>query len=314
MGIAMSVDRRPLNLIWRRTTLDSVLEGYFIKEVLLAELARPVRQFALEDNQRVNGGDDMLFVTLGTEFADQLRMAAEAGCRNLGVLHMGDEYGRHDRSFYAYADYVLRHYWIPEAMQPGKPLSKALWIPNGYCTGVGPVDPERTLTVEERTIEGFFAGALQEHHEQTPSLERHAMVEAVREAKLPFVLIFSTGFAKGLGRSSYAGYLGNTRFALVPGGNSPETIRLYEALEHGAIPVSLESGFISSTDALSAIGRPPIVLLDQWSSLPRVHADLARMGPARLEDLRREILDWWVRFKRHQQTRVRNTIERSFDN
>jgi len=91
-----------------------------------------------EDNQNAPVVDDALFVTLGAESVEYLRAAADARCRNIGVLHMGDEYGQHDRGFYAYADYVLRNYWIPDAMQPETRPSKVLWIPNGYRTGVGP--------------------------------------------------------------------------------------------------------------------------------------------------------------------------------
>jgi len=73
--------QRPLNLIWRHKTLDFVLEGYFIKEVLLAGLRRPVRQLVFEDNESLTLESDMLIVTLGTEAADYLRAAASRSGR-----------------------------------------------------------------------------------------------------------------------------------------------------------------------------------------------------------------------------------------
>src|SRR5258708_5523912 len=91
---------RPLNLIWRRTTLDYVLEGYFIKEILLGTLPRPVRQTLLEEGQSITSGNDLLFVTLGLDTVPQIQTAIDAGCRNVGVLHLGDEHGRDDRGFY----------------------------------------------------------------------------------------------------------------------------------------------------------------------------------------------------------------------
>jgi len=191
--MSFSDDHRPLNLIWRRSTLDYVLEGYFVKEVLLAGLRRPVRQFAVDDHQSLQLGNDLLFVTFGSDMVKPFLEAVEMGCRNVGVWHMGDEFGEGDRAFYARADYVLRNYWIPSAVQPsGLQSPPVLWVPNGYRTGVGPIDPARTLPIAARTIAGFFAGVLPESNAQH---ERSAMAQTVRQAKLPFVIAGTSGFA-----------------------------------------------------------------------------------------------------------------------
>ena len=301
-------DQRPLKLIWRRTSLDRVLEGYFIKEVLLAGLRRPVRQVMLEENIGGHLGHDSLFVVLRGDLSDVVRAARENGMQNLGILQLGDEGGINDCSFYAHADYVLRHYWFTEIINPSA-TPPVLWVPNGYRTGVGPTDPARTLSVHDRQLAGFFAGSF---HQQSMNQERHELLRVVQEAKLPFLLFGTEGFGIGLSPSAYAGFLGNTLFALAPGGVSPETIRLYDALEHGAIPILLESPFIESADALGALGHPPLVTLDRWASLPTVFRELKQWPASRLEDRRLEILDWWTRFKLHSQTRVRDLIEASF--
>src|SRR5437868_1765705 len=112
-----SRDSRPLNLVWRRGTLEFFLEGYFVKEVLLAALPRAVRQTVIEDNDPRSFGNDILLVTPQKECDSYLQQLRDAGCRNIGILHVGDERGRDDRAFYSLADYVLRNYWVPEAMQ-----------------------------------------------------------------------------------------------------------------------------------------------------------------------------------------------------
>jgi len=301
---------RPLNLIWRRTTLDYVLEGYFIKEILLGALPRPVRQILLEGAQTITSGNDFLFVTLDTDNVPQLNTAIDAGCRNVGVLHLGDEQGRGDHSFYCRADYVLRMYWTPEPLLVAESqMPPILWVPNGYRTGTGPIDPAHTLPFGERGIELFFAGSL---HERVPGHERQIMASVVRQAQLPCLLIGTSGFAQGLGTSSYSGLLGNAKFALVPGGNSPETLRLYEALENGAIPIIRQSGFIAAPTALGALGAPPFVILDDWASLPTVYAEMAQTPIAVWESRRLAVIDWWTRFKTRCQNRVRDVIEASF--
>lgn len=303
--------RRVLNLVWTRKTLDYVPEAYFIKEILLAEICRPIRPVLVEDGAPFPFFDDALLISFGPELAGYLKEARARGCVNLGLLHMADEHGDHDRSFYDLSDYVLRHYWFKHTLVLPQPQSLGVvWIPNGYATGVGPIMPQTMLSAAERTVMGYFSGALEA---RTLSDERKQMVRTIREAKLPFVINETPGFAQGLKPVVYAAILSTTRFGLVPGGNSPETIRLYEVLEAGAIPIMLKSPFVTSPDALA---NPPFILLNNWSELPAAYAPYANaMSPhviAAVETKRQEVFEWWTRFKATQQRRVKELIDRSF--
>jgi hypothetical protein len=100
-----------------------------------------------------------------------VEVAHEVGLQNVGLLHLGDEFGQNSRNLYGFADYVLRHYWfsdLPELV--GANRAKVIWVPNGYRTGVGPVGPARTLPFADRQIEGFFAGSM---HEGSPRPRRY---------------------------------------------------------------------------------------------------------------------------------------------
>jgi len=302
---------RPLNLIWRRKIIDSVLESYFIKEVLLATLGRPIRTIAFEDNAPPPLMNDALIVSFNTELANYIRAARAQGCRNIGIFHMADERGEDDRGFYAEADYVLRHYWFEKTL--ARPNDRSLgvaWVPNGFRNGVGPISAQTMLRMGDRTIKGFFAGMVEGHF---TAGERKAMVHAIESAKLPFIVVKTPAFGQGLGPVSYAAYLSSARFAPIPAGNSPETIRLYDALEAGAIPIMLRSPYVAAPDAL---GNPPFILLDSWSELPAAYAPYAGADtPAaieRLEAKQREIVDWWKGFKLRQQQKVKELIDRSF--
>lgn len=301
----------PLTLLWQRSTLESVLEAYFIKEVLLAEIGRPIRTLIIEANAPIPFMNDVLVVSFGTNLAGYLQEARSRGCRNVGLLHMADERGDHDRAFYASVDYVLRNYYFAAAMaQPAPGALGVHWIPNGYRTGVGPIAPQTMLGAADRKIMAFFSGVLEGRAQLD---ERRQMVQAVQGAKLPFLVAGTPGFGMGLGPVAYAAFLAMSRFALVPGGNSPETIRLYDALEAGAIPIMLRSPFVSAPDALD---NPPILLLDRWSDLPQAYAPFADAdAPAVIEAAeakRLEVLAWWQAFKTRQQRRLAELIERSF--
>jgi hypothetical protein len=185
-----------------------------------------------------------------------------------------------------------------------------LWIPNGYRTGVGPIMPQTMLTTAERKLMGFFSGVLKG---RTLSDERLQMVSAIQAGKLPFLVNQSPAFGQGFGPITYAAYLSMTRFGLVPGGNSPETIRLYEVLEAGAIPVVIKTPFVTASGAL---GNPPFVMLDNWSQLPAFYAPYSNaMEPGvidEIEEKRHDVYNWWNRFKALQQRRVKELIDRSF--
>ena len=139
------------------------------------------------------------------------------------------------------------------------------------------------------------------------------MVSAIHAGRLPFLVNESAGFGQGLGPVAYAAYLSMTRFGLVPSGNSPETIRLYEVLEAGAIPVVIKSPFLTASDALK---NPPFVVLDNWFELPTFYRPYSNaMEPRVIDEIehrRHDVYDWWNRFKALQQRRVKELIDRSF--
>lgn len=303
--------RQPLTLLWHRPTLEGVLEGYFIKEVLLAEIGRPIRTVVIEANAPTPLLNDALIISFGANLAGYLKEARARGFKNIGLLHMADELGDHDRSFYDDADYVLRNYWFKHALAPPNGRSLGVhWIPNGYRTGVGPIATQTMLSVADRKIMGFFSGVLEG---RTRLEERQQMIQAVRDGKLPFMVAGTSGFGQGLGPVSYAAFLCMSRFALVPAGNSPETIRLYDALEAGAIPIMLRSPFVGAPDALD---NPPFLLLDDWSQLTAAYAPYADAEAphvvAALEAKRLDVLAWWQGFKVKQQRRLKELIDRSF--
>jgi hypothetical protein len=300
----------PLNVIWRRTRLEFVRESYFMMNVLLGKLGRAVRVVPVGDHDPLPLLHDMLIVSYQTELDDYLRAARAQGCRNLGLFHMADERGTDDRAFYAEADYVIRHYWFrPAVTMPNERSLGVIWVPNGFGNGIGPVPRETILPMRHRHVSGFFSGAMDERRD-----ERHEMIRCVEAAKLPFQIVKTPGFGQGFGPPSYAAYLNNARFALVPAGNSPETIRLYDALETGAIPIMVRSEFATEPDAL---GNPPLVLLDRWSDLSDFYARYADAASSTvmndLQDKQDRIVAWWRRFVERQQTKIKTLIDSSFD-
>jgi hypothetical protein len=282
--------------------MDRTPEAWFIERVLLGSIGRPLRVVAAESLAEAPFLDDVLVVSMTTEFAGYLAEARRRGHQRLMLLHLGDEHGTDDRAFYTHADRVFRNYWFDPILAD----AKVAWVPNGYAVGVGPMAPEARLPASVRPIAGFFAGSL---GARTLSHERLAAVEAVERAGLPFMLRPTPTSRDRLGSVAYAAHLGMSRFALVPGGNSPETIRLYDALEMGAIPILLRSRFV---EAEGALANPPLLLLDDWSQLAQAYApydgsDAASL--ARLDELQARCGEWWRRFSLERRERVRKVVD-----
>jgi len=292
---------KPLNLIWRRRTLDLVPEAYFIEHLLLGNLGRPVRVIPVEQMSETPFLEGSLVVSMTTEFFSHLAEAHRRGVRKMMLFHLGDEHGTSDRSAYENVALVLRNYWF-EAIQANR---NVVWVPNGYAMGVGPSTTKTLLKASQRSLPGFFAGAL---GMRTLADERQRMKAAVEQGNLKFDLHFTPTSRDRLGPAAYSARLSNARFALVPGGNSPETIRLYDALERGAIPIMLRSPFVHAADALD---EPPFILLNDWNELVEAYAPFADNSEdtlRALDTLQEQVIKWWDVFKLRQQQKVRAAI------
>ena len=294
---------RPLNLVWRRTILDGVSEAQFFSHTLLARLKRPLRWIAVEDQAALPEMDDLLICSFG-DCGSYLRELRASGRRNLGVLHLGDELGQDNIRFYTDADYVLRHYYRPGLLRQGRLGCEIAWVPNGWARGIGPFAAKHHLPFEEREHEFFFAGY--KGGEGMGLSDRQAMLEALTKLGRPATIILTEGFGQGLGAMAYAGYLGNSKFALAPAGNARETIRFYDALECGAIPVVPDGKWLHSKDGIAALGLPPVVILKDWGQLNKVGEGAFNEG------MRGDMVEWWTKIKDHLSARVCGIIETSF--
>lgn len=306
-------DASILNVICRRTDLDHILEGQFIRGELFSALGRPLRLITVETEQPWPILDNSLLLVLGrgeayTSFFEAFR---SAGHRNLGILHMADEKGLVDCGFYAQARYVLRNYFFPDRIDPegirGQPC---VWVPNGYANGVGPIQPDAVPPFHARQHLLFFAGNVTGAEGDFP--DRASLFETVKAHGLPSIMAATQGFGSGMGRVSYAAFLANSKFAPVPAGMSPETIRLYDALENGAVPVAIDAPFIRAEEAL---GNPPFPVLSDWQALPELLAPVIandEAATARWTDIQTSTVQWWRDFKHAKALEVSAVIARAF--
>jgi hypothetical protein len=219
--------QRPLNLVWPRQTLEAVLEGYFIKEVLLSEIGRPIRTIVVDANAPFPFLSDALVISFGIHLSGYLKEARSRGFHHL--LHMADQHGAHDRRFYGFADYVLRHYWHERALVPRRDLDSE-WLSYRGRSNLASNNADDGRTKADGLL--FRRTKRPNAKRRTPA---NGQCHSSGQTSVPHQRV-SQLWTRAW-PVAYAAYLSMMRFGLVPGGNSPGTIRLYEVLEAGAIPV-----------------------------------------------------------------------------
>ncbi len=300
----------PLNIVWRRKVLEAVLETSFLRHVLLSKVNRRQRWMAIEEGDGLPLLDNTLVVSFGdpTAYFDAAR---QRGLQNIGFFQVGDEKGDAGCASYGNADYVIRNYYFEHqlAHKPGR----ITWVPNGWARAIGPVRSIDQLTFSERTLPAFFSGFVGQDADQID--DRQQLLRIVEENGVVALMATTAGFGLGLGPAAYAAHMGNARFALIPRGRSPETIRLYDALELGAIPITLDSPWMHAPDGLSALGRPPFVILKDWSELPAYLSQFqGDVNPSVIEAAelqRHNCVVWWQRIQEHFADRVAHLINAS---
>jgi hypothetical protein len=229
---------------------------------------------------------------------------------------MGDETMENDVSFYLHSgcSYVLRNYWNAEYERQYD--GRAHWVPLGTKTGVGingfgfgASAAAWLVPASQRSLLCNFIGSLRSH--------RQHMLDAV--APLGCVLQHSTRWAdpKGVLPYEYRRVLLNSKFTLAPWGNNPESLRLYEALEFGSIPICIRfpDPNLDTINALhhygGRLGPVPWPVLGSWEEavveVRRLMAD-----PAALDKLQERTMNWWMTFRRASQLRIKHIIDQSF--
>jgi hypothetical protein len=205
------------------------------------------------------------------------------------VLHLSDEFANDDIRFYdsPAVKAVVRNYWRPNLP------SKAILIPLGYANGRSgkylPVPP----TFGERKNIFAFSG----------SLDRPCRVESLDALKAvtPNEIHLRTAWSdpEPQNGQQYNASLRNAKF--VPcfcGSKALESFRVYEALEHGAIPIYVPAQSTTGTtdEFVSQYGPNPLLGFPTWSAAAEMLSTLASRHDV-MEKHRQKLMAWWSEVK-----------------
>lgn len=144
--------------------------------------------------------------------------------------------------------------------------------------------------VPERDLDIFLSA--QDTHER-----RHEAFQQLRSVKGPAIIEATSGFTKGLAPDRYAYHMMTAKVAPAPAGPaSPDTFRLFEALEAHAIPIAddITPAYDSAGFWRELFVDAPFPILTDYASLPGYIESAIRIWPY---DANR-IAAWWMRAKR----------------
>ncbi len=148
-----------------------------------------------------------------------------------------------------------------------------------------------TLPASRRSRLCFFAG------EQRA--DRAALLDIRNDQRLPCSISLLEPLQPDparLSRRDYVAALRDSVVVLCPAGNAPETFRLWEALEAGAIPVTVEPG--AERDFFAELAVPlacPIPRLASWEELPALLRRLDA-NASWADELQAKISTWYAQY------------------
>ena len=271
--------------------------------------------------------DNSIIVSSGGEEFDNYCARLKNRGYNFGVILLSDELYATSKGFYSYCSFVLRNYWDKkfdeqknyessflihnkkgffknhrrEKLFPSIPVKS---FPLGYKRGFWKGSFSREIKkASDRLYNWSFAG-------QITKSTRLAMISNMK--KIPHYFIhetFSFGGQDSLEVRDYRNLLLETLFVPCPRGWwNLDSFRICEALECGCIPIVEKTPFNYFEKLL---GKYPFLAVNSWEEAPDLIQKLLE-DPARLEALRSECYEWWLKYKETMKEEVADLVQKSF--
>lgn len=234
---------------WDQTLLRSLLSGY-------------------------SGERDIFVVPGANNEVDEVNMEMEHSPKVL-VIVTSDEENKFPVSDLYHPDMVI-FVTYPDAE---KHKNVDGFLPIGYAPRAKELIKENGMAA--KSLDWFFAGQVTHRSRIDCALA----LQGLEGGKL----IETFGFAQGLDYEEYMQYMCRTKVVPCPAGPfSPDSFRLYEALEAGCIPIAENKTFWTLL-----FGEVPFPIVESWDELP----ELIRHYKDR-PDVNNKCQAWWLAKKR----------------
>jgi hypothetical protein len=283
---------RKIYLVAAPRTLNGVLETWFFQNEILGGMPFTLDVGAERISNAVVIFMELHGLTIDVEFIRRLK----SNGNRVVFFDIGDELGQKDITAYSECDLILRNYLYLNIFEDERYRNKILWIPNGFRTGVGPRNPAHLKPVMDRNWLAAFMGWL--NNERSHNTERQIFKKIAPECGDNLLLKESDKWAGGYNLGLYSTIMESSLFAPCPAGNCPDSIRIYDALELGAIPIYLRHTFLDNRYSMES---PPFPILDSWEQLPEFLANKRKEfneDYRPFKELQTATISWWTETKK----------------
>jgi len=275
------VEQRQGNRVGQSPGVRKVPAKYLVEEVFVKDL---ISQSLLPDD--LDGIDFVLAGVKGRRVDPDTLAPEGLALRRRVLWHTSDEKMRHRGAMYKSFDAVIRNHFDPRMGWK----KNVVTFPLGYLAGfVG----EPRQKAGPRKYLWAFCGAGYKG-------QRKAMLDSFADFPEGFLHLASgwssaPGDGEPLSQEDLVAVYGDSEFVLCPQGiNHPDTFRIMEALQAGAIPVMVK--FLGRDYAKYTFGRHPFIVANTWTEA----ADILRSfhnNPALLAQKRQEVHDWYAHYR-----------------
>lgn len=153
-----------------------------------------------------------------------------------------------------------------------------------------------------RPTQWFFSGQVRDNRRR---IEAARILRKTSHGRL----LETDGFGEGLPYEDYLAEMARAKIVAAPAGFfTPDTFRLFEALEAGAVPVAETRTHFHTEDLgywpFLCDGDPPFPVLDAWAEFPNVRRDVLADWPASAN----RCWAWWQGRKRAMTTWLREDV------
>lgn len=279
-----------LNLVW----CQPVWEADWIRDLFgstdFAEHQSPALDFFADNSVYVVSRPGPL-TEMPRSFTDGLSRT-----RGKILFHLSDETFCGGYEFYRHFDGVIRNYYMSLLDHPG-----IMTVPLGYANGQKGTG--NFVPASKRSAIWGFTGSL--------NADRQAMLAAFRFLEPNHCRVYENKWGQVQDRRTrdagpYQAMLADCIFVPCPMGNTTlDTMRPYEALEWGAIPIVRRRPLIDYFSELMP-GHPLPTFL-RWSDARDFVESIGR-DKDRLDRMQTEIHHWWRSYKAALRTRINDFV------
>jgi hypothetical protein len=318
---------------------------YNVYDLLPPEIRTNIVEVSMWDLPGMSPRNNVLFVArkeVVEKVAGTVQEWKQKGFKNFGLFLQADELNEDANSMhFVHFDYGIRNYYFdaltgaenlrlqtlgniscgtldrgfsfPESTDsPGRLESRfgVYWTLPLSNAVLPPLSLGSLIKTSERKHHCCFMGSLRQDRKYMADVFRNALR---KRAGLKCLISTEKDFLGSLGPWAYGiNGMAQCQIALLPIGNSPETIRMLDAVKLGAIPLYVDSPDHKIHHYMDKlIDSPPFLRADSW--LDAVNVVIDAVGhPQELDLLQQSILEWYHRYDVCQRNDMRLLLEASY--